>query len=378
MLLRFSILLMAPSISLARTDASNISPDELLAGTAFGVEAESMKIVSHDDVMALSDEMREFLDTHVSQRAQDPVKLRQLSDAVFDKATFGLEYNENTRTAADTFKNRSGNCLSFTFMFVVLARGVGLKANFQEVEIPPAWSFTEDTYILNRHINIHVDLGRLPPKIVDFDIADFRADYDMRIIPDERALAHFFNNVGAEHMQRGDVAAAFSAFREAIVDHDRNFAPAWDSLGTLYYGRQGLSDHAEAAFLHALEIDRSDLTAMNNLTVLYDRRGEPGLAESYRKKVRKHREHNPYYRFHRARIAYQAQDYDLALHHLKYALRKHRDDDRFCALLALVYLKMGDEKKSRLWMDRATEYATNDAMKRIYSSKIDRLIAASR
>ena len=44
----------------------------------------------------------------------------------------------------------------------------------------------------------------------------------------------------------------------------------------------------------------------------------------------------------------------------------------------MVYLKMGDEEKSRLWMDRATEYATNEAMKSVYSSKIDRLIAVSR
>ena len=265
--------------------------------------------------MALSEAMLEFLDTHVSRRAGDPVKLRQLSDAVFNKQVFGLEYDEATRTAAETFRNRRGNCLSFTFMFVVLARGVGLQANFQEVEIPPAWTFFEDTYILNRHINIHVELGRLPAKVVDFDIADFRADYDMRIIPDERALAHFFNNLGAEHMQRGEMAAAFQAFREAIVEHDSNFAPAWDSLGTLY-GRLDLSYHAEAAFLHALEIDRLDLTAMNNLTALYDRRGEPKLAERYRKKVKEHREHNPYYRFQRARIAYHAQDYDLALHPL--------------------------------------------------------------
>jgi Flp pilus assembly protein TadD len=261
-------------------------------------------------------------------------------------------------------------------MFVVLARGVDLQADFQEVEIPPAWTFAKDTYILNRHINIYVDLSRLPAKVVDFDIADFRADYDMHIISDERALAHFFNNMGAELMQRGDMTAAFHAFRKAIVEHDQDFAPAWDSLGTLY-GRADLPYHAEAAFLHALEIDPSDLTAMNNLTALYDRRGEPKLAKRYRKKVTSHRERNPYYRFQLARIAYQSQDYDLALDHLKYAVRQKKDDDRFCALLALVYLQMGEEEKSRRWMDRAAENATNSAMKGLYSAKIDRLIAAS-
>ena len=129
--------------------------------------------------------------------------------------------------------------------------------------------------------------------MVDFNIADFQADYDMDIISDKRALAHFFNNLGAEFMQRGELAAAFYAFRRAIAENDRSFAPAWDSLGTLY-SRNGLSYHAEAAFLQALEIDRSDLTAMNNLTVLYDRRGDTEQAARYRNKVNSHRKRNPY------------------------------------------------------------------------------------
>jgi len=378
-LLWSSILLLACSTALAETDGRHISPDELLAGTALGLDPDPPATVSNDEVMALSDEMREFLKNHVGKRAGYPVKLRQLSGAVFSQDSFGLEYDRATHTAAETFRARRGNCLSFTFMFVVLARGVGLDASFQEVEIPPEWTFAKDTYILNRHINIHVDfdVGVIPAKVVDFNIADFSTHYDMRIVSDERALAHFFNNIGAELMQHGEMTAAFYAIRRAIAENDRSFAPAWDSLGTLY-SRKGLGYHAEAAFLQALEIDRSDLTAMSNLTALYDRRGEPKLAARYRNKVRSHRKRNPYYRFQLARVAYHAEDYDLAINHLKYALRRHKEEDRFCALLGLAYLQMGDEKKSRHWMARAEKYAESDALKSVYSSKIDRLMSASR
>jgi hypothetical protein len=365
-LLLISVLLLACSTALAETDGRHISPDELLAGTALGLGPDPPAIVSNDEVLALSDEMREFLKDHIGKRAGDPVKVRQLADAVFSRDSFGLEYDETTRTAAETFGAKRGNCLSFTFMFVVLARGVGLDAHFQEVEIPSEWTFAKDTYILNRHINIHVEfnIGVLPAKVVDFNIADFRSDYDMRVISDKRALAHFFNNMGAELMQHGEMTAAFYAFRKAIAGNDRNFAPAWDSLGTLYR-RKGLSYHAEAAFLQALEIDKSDLTAMSNLTSLYDRRGEPKLAARYRSKVNSHRKRNPYYRFQMARLAYALEDYDLAIGHLKYAMRKRREEDRFCALLGLIYLQMGDEEKSRGWMEG------------VYSSKIDRLMSAS-
>jgi tetratricopeptide (TPR) repeat protein len=378
-LLWFSILLLASSNGLAETGSRPISPDELLAGTALGLDPDPPAIVSNDEVLALSDEMREFLDDHVGKKAGDPVKLKQLADAVFNERVFGLEYDEVTRTAAETFAARRGNCLSFTFMFVVLARGVGLDARFQEVEIPTEWTFSRGTYILNRHINIHVGfkVGVLPDKVVDFNIADFRADYDMRVISDERALAHFFNNLGAELMHQGEMTASFYAIRRAVAVANRSFAPAWDSLGTLYK-KKNLSYHAEAAFLQALEIDKSDLTAMSNLTALYDRRGEPKLASRYRDKVSTHRKRNPYYRFQLARVAFYAEDYDLAIDHLKYALRKNKDEDQFCALLSLVYLEMGEEEKSRRWMARAEEYAQNESMKGIYSSKIDNLIAASR
>lgn len=378
-LLWFSMLLLACSAAFAETGGIPITLDELLAGTALGLGPDPPAIPSNEDVMALSDEMREFLDTHIGRRAGDQIKLRQLFNAVFNREAFGLAYDETTRTAAGTFAAKQGNCLSFTFMFVVLARGVGLQASFQEVDIPPEWTFDQNTFILNRHINIHVDfdVGTIPAKTVDFDIADFRADYDMDIVSDQRARAHFFNNLGAQHMQQGETAAAFYAFRKAIAENDVSFAPAWVSLGALY-SRMGIDHHAEAAFLKALEIDKSDLTAMSNLTVLYNRRGEPELAESYRKKVRTHRRRNPYYRFQLARMAYHVEDYDLAIGHLKYAMRKNRDDDRFCALLGLVYFEMGDEQKSRRWMARAEKYAERDSMKRIYSSKIDRLKAASR
>jgi hypothetical protein len=59
-LLWFSILLLASSIGLAAGGAK-ISPEELLAGTALDLGSDLPAIVSADEVMALSDEMREFL-----------------------------------------------------------------------------------------------------------------------------------------------------------------------------------------------------------------------------------------------------------------------------------------------------------------------------
>ena len=373
----FLILLLTSSTTLAGTNGPQISSDELLAGTALGLGPEPPDVVGSDEVMALSDEMREFLENNVSHGAGAAVKVRQLAHAIISKNSFGLEYDETTRTAAETFRARRGNCLSFTFMFVVMARGVGLDASFQEVEIPPEWTFTGDTYVFNRHINIYFDLGMGRERVVDFNMDDFQTKYDMRIVSDERALAHYFNNVGAELLQHGELTAAFYAFRKAIAEDVRGFPPAWANLGTLY-NRKGLPYHAEAAYLKALEIDGSNLIAMSNLTALYDLRGDAKQAARYRNRVNSHRQGNPYYRYQLARDAFFAENYGLAIDHLKYAVRKHKNEDRFCFLLGLTYLQMGDEKKSLQWIARAEELAKNDSLKNVYSSKIKRLMSASR
>ena len=128
-LLRISVFLLSSSTAYAETATRHISPEELLAGTALlRLDPNPPAIFSNDEVMALSDEMRAFVDEHVGRRAGDPVKLKQLSDAVFSTSIFGLEYDDATRTAAETFRVRSGNCLSFTFMFVALARGGAVDA----------------------------------------------------------------------------------------------------------------------------------------------------------------------------------------------------------------------------------------------------------
>jgi Flp pilus assembly protein TadD len=370
------VALCVTSLALAQVGPPVPAVGELLSGESLGLSHELPHIVSADEVMELTDEMRSFLDSHINASARDAFKLNQLIYAVITRASFGLTYDDETRTPAETFRARRGNCLSFTYMFVVLARGVGLDARFQEVDIPPDWSFDSETYVLNRHINIHVNLDGTRDHVVDFNIENFQGDYDTEVISDRRALAHFFNNLGAELLKDGDTAGAFHAFTRAIIDNDREFSPAWANLGALY-SRNGLDKQAEQAYLHALELDRRNYSAMSNLTALYDRRGDSVQAERYRNKVRSHRRQNPYYRYHLARVAYYAGEYDLAIDHLKYAIREQREEDRFLFLLGLVYMEKGDAKRSLRYLTRAKNAAKSQARKSVYSSKIRRLQSSS-
>ena len=351
-----------------------ITLDELLAGAPLRVEQDAPALVEVADVLAVSPEMQGFLDAHVFRGAVRATRLRQLAYAIVGEGRFGLEYDETTRTPAQTFRTRRGNCLSFSSMFVAMARHVGLDAHYQEVDTPPDWSLRDDAFVMNRHVNVLVDMGKEGEHVVDFNMDDFRTTYDRRAISDARALAHFFNNMAVERMQAHDAASALPYFRRAI-DSAPLFSPAWTNLGILYL-RMGHPDHAEAAYLQALRADGGDLVAMSNLASLHERRGDPERAAVYRRRVEDHRERNPYYRLQLAREAFEARDYDGAIRHLDYAVRKKKNEDRFYFLLGLSHMKKGDEPAARRSLARAQEVAATDALKRRYSSKIDILLSA--
>ncbi|MCU0290959.1 MAG: tetratricopeptide repeat protein [Thermoanaerobaculaceae bacterium] len=369
------VLVTAAACTTAREDVARkaITADELLAGGPLAVAGSQPTLVAEEEVLALTPEMRAFLDAHVDRKGGGKTKLHQLVSAMVEADSFGLEYDEITRTASQTFRDRRGNCLSFSNLFVAMARDVGLDVEFQEVDIPPDWTFDKDTFVLNRHINIFVGLGSMPPRVVDFNIGDFKSTYDMWKVSDRRARAHFYNNIGVERMQAGDTAVALACFRKAIADNDAGFSPAWTNLGTLYL-RNGHPAHAEAAFLKALEASPTDLVAMSNLARLYERQGDRERAEAFQKRVTEHRRRNPYYRYKLALQAYRAQDYDSAIDHLKYAIGKRVNEDQFYYLLGLCYLRKGDQRAAGRWLARAEEVAATDALKRRYSSKIDALL----
>lgn len=324
------------------------------------------------DVLELDQGMLAFLDQHVNRSHGRTLKLHELLYAIITEGSFGLEYDETTRTARQTFQARQGNCLSFTNMFVSMAREIGFNASFQEIDIPPSWSTEGDIYMLTRHVNVLIDFGGDRIREVDFNTDDFRSSYDRQLISDSRALAHYYSNVGAEHLQKNDALLALQYFRKA-VSADSRFAPAWSNLGALY-SREGHFDYAEAAYIQALTINPDELVAMSNLGQLYAYRGQTEKADWYNERSDQHRMRNPYYRYHLAHQAFLAKDSDTAIEHLKYSVKTKKNEDTFFFLMGLSYLQKGDESAAHRWLEKAQRVAADDGLKRRYHNKMQRLL----
>jgi len=328
--------------------------------------------VSQVDLLALSPEMIVFLDEHVDRNDNQSEKLAQLVYAIIGEDRFVLAYDDSTRTAQSTFHDRRGNCISFTNMFVAMARDLDLNASYQEVTIPPDWSMTGQTFLFSQHVNALVDMKNALSRVVDFNTYSLRITEDSRAISDQRARAHYFNNIGVEHMLADETRLAFANFRESLRE-DPTFSSSWVNLGVLYR-REAYPRYAETAYLKALEYDESSRMAMSNLANLYTDQGKTELAEHYLSKVKLHRLNNPFYRYELANAAFVEGDYQTAIKNLKFAIRKRKDQDQFYFMLSLSYLMSGEKESAQRWMKKAEEVAQQSASKQKYHHKLDLLM----
>jgi hypothetical protein len=62
-----------------------------------------------------------------------------------------------TLQADEAFAARTGNCLTFSSLFIAMAREAGLEAWYQEIAIPPKWRAVNDTLLVSMHVNAVVE-----------------------------------------------------------------------------------------------------------------------------------------------------------------------------------------------------------------------------
>jgi len=341
-------------------------PNALLDGRLFGVGPADAP--EDPGLLAVNDDMRAFLAERVPERASDSRTVDLILEGIL-AGGLELEYdNLLTLPASEAFYRRAGNCMSFTNLFLALAREAGVRASYQEVMVPPTWTEGDKAWFYNLHVNVLVDLPGAE-QVVDFNIGEYLRAYPRRLISDEAGESRYHNNLGVHYMTHDEPARAFLHFRQALVLQP-GAGHAWTNLGTLYR-REGELARAEAAFRHAIELDREPV-AMSNLARLYREQGLPELAANYARQVDRVRSKNPYYQYYRAKRAYDAGAYGSAQRHLERALRTQAQDHRFHHLMAMILTQRRQPELARKFL-RQAEALAGDSDKQRYGDKLDLL-----
>ena len=271
------------------------------------------------DVLAMSDELKAFVDARIDRKWRTKKRLEELRNILFSPDLFAIEYETGkTKTAIETYQSRSGNCLSMTNLFIAMARYSGLDAHYHLVTARPEWDRSGNTLIWTQHINSTGVLRNGERYILDFLPQLRTITGEMKTVSDQYAQAIYYSNLGAESILNGQFEKALEYLRLALRVEPQ-MANVWNNMGATQ-NRLKRADLAKASFQQAIILDAFNNTAMSNLSRIYFAEGSVERGEFFADRVARYRNKNPYYRYANAKSALLAKDYARA--------REERDSEK--------------------------------------------------
>ena len=342
-------LLLAACASTPYLNASRIAP----------LQGQPEVKVATLDLHAVSPAMEKFLDSYVPIEDSRDRKAWNLVWAVTDPNVLGFEYDPAlTLSSENTFGKRTGNCLAFSSMLMAMAKNRGLKAWYQEVEIPPQWQSVNNTLLVSKHINVVIE-GNRDEWVVD--ITGRASDKARKVnrLPEKAALAQYYNNLGADALMEDRLPEAYAYFVKAI-ETDRSLSYLWSNLAVVY-GRNEQDDDAKQSYLMALRLDPRNANAANNLYIIYEQEGDHQSSGKYRRMVERHRRKNPYYLYYLSSLAFDEGRYRDSRDMLSKAIELQDQEYRFHYGMARTLAEEGDLSAAQASLDRALQLAPESA-----------------
>ncbi len=311
--------------------------------------------VQDEDILSISQEMLGFVDQHTPRDMRNSSRAFALAYATMDPNFLDFNYDPSqTLSGEDTFERKTGNCLSFSSMFIAMARAAGMNAWYQEVEVPREWSSVNETLLVSRHVNAVVKDLYLE-YVVDVSRKYRNEEVSSRRITDKEALAQFYNNLGADALVENQLAKAHAYFVKA-VETDPFAAYIWSNMGVVYR-RNGQAEDAKAIYRTALNLDSEELVALNNLYSIHMEQGNEAAARDIHAQVERHRQKNPYYLQHLSGQAVEERRYDDSIRLLRRAIRLKEEEYRFHVALAQSLALNGETGEAQQSLERAKELA---------------------
>ena len=371
--LLFSVMLVACATAPVPQRSEALFRDHLFAAPS--------ERISADDVFALSDDMKHYLNAEIAGQLRAKGTQRGLIDALYDKTQLKLEYDaEMTRNAAQTFAARAGNCLSLVIMTAAFAKEVGLPVRYQRVFVDDAWSRSGDMYFASSHVNLTLGIGHIGDRVIDYESAPMTIDFlppedirgrRMRVIGEETIVAMYMNNRAVESLAQAHLNNAYWWAREAI-ERDPRFLSSYNTLGVIYRHHGNLQE-AEQILKHVLELEPGNIEVMSNLALVFNDEGRGTESNALTRKLEQLQPYPPFHFFNLGLTAMRNGDFKAA----KDLFAKEVDRDayyhEFRFWLAAAYLGLGEVEQARTQLTVAMENSTTRKEHELYAAKLDRI-----
>ncbi len=331
--------------------------------------------------LQLSPAMKRFAETEMAAEIRSKGVREGLIDALYTKGRLQLDYDsEITRTAAEAFDARRGNCLSLVLMTAAFARHLNLPVQLNSVYLEESWTRSNGIFFVAGHVN--VSLGRAPnrsagrvavfgdPELmtIDFLPPDQIRRNRSRVIDEPTILAMFQNNRAAEALMQGRVDDAYWWARAAVLTDSRWLA-AYNTLAVLYR-RKGLYDPAEHALRVVLEREPLNVQAMSNLVLVLSDLGRREEAQALAQQLAQVQPVPPYKFFDEGVAAMKAGDFAAARQLFRKEVARAAYVPEFHFWLALANYGLGDLPGARGAITKALQNSATTHDRELYGAKL--------
>ncbi len=302
------------------------------------------------ELLKIDEPMRRFFGERLRRpHGHSGDQLRALMESLLQPEGLHFAYDaEGTFDARETFRQRRGNCVSFSFLVVAVAREFGYTASFQSAANSVRWERFGDRIVSVHHLNVRVEADGGNYVIDLWPELASGTGAAMRRVSDQRAFAQFYDTAGFFKLLHAQPAEALQ-FMTLATKTDPDYADAWANLGSLLSHLGNLVE-ARACFERSLEADSRCVLGLDGYVTVLRRLGSPEdlrTATKYERRAQGIRDRNPYYQQLLAERAQEHGDWVAAEKLLRRAIALKNDEPQFYEQWVKALRQLGREDDAR-------------------------------
>lgn len=351
-------------------------PTGVFVSSAFAPPSER---IDSSAALAMSPAMRQFADTEMAAQVRHKGPRTGLIDALYTRGSLQIDYDaEVTRTAAEAFEARRGNCMSLVLMTAAFARHLNIPLHYNSVVVDESWTRFNGLYFVTGHVNVSLgrplSAGRVsgfgdPSYLtVDFLHPDEVVHQRSRVIDESMVVAMYLNNRAAESLAVGKIDDAYWWAREAIQT-DARWLAAYNTLAVLYR-RKGMLAESLATLRVVLDREAGNTQALSNLILVLRDLGRHAEADGYARQLTQLQPIPPYQLFDEGVAAMRDGAYEKARQLFRKELARDAYVPEFHFWLGLANYGLGDLTGAGAEMSRAMENSATLHDRQLYGAKL--------
>ena len=340
-------------------------------------------VIAPEEALAISAEMRGYIATRLVARSRFDDPKQRLFDALYRQHELRLEYDAAiTRTAAQAFEARAGNCLSLVLMTAAFAQEMGLAVSYQLVRGDDTWDRSGELYVAVGHVNLKLverpspfGVGSMERDSMTIDFMPSRNARALhtREITQSTIIAMYLNNRAVEALTRDQLDDAYAWARQAIRT-DPELAGAYLTLGVVYRNRHQ-PELADRVLRRVTQRDPDNVKALANRIVALRDLGRNAEAQTLVERLDRLDPHPPFSYFHLGMAALRERRFEAARALFEKEVARAPYQHEFQFWLAVTWLELSDPVRAAAHLRLAVEASTTRSDHDLYAAKLDRLKA---